>query len=235
LLYIYYISPYSIIYDTDEILFNESNIFDVNSFDKQRIKQLISKNLLKERLHTCLSGGILGMSNKAVKQISGWDERFRGRGWEDYAMTSKINLFINKIHVFDIVAIHLWHPTMDLNCDKENNRCLNMEYGNYNLDNYIEHIIESQTHIGCKNKYNKIYNICNHCIPNKKKLINITDFSSECIKIFEKTCNIVCKYHKKNKLFYVYNTLCEQHYCSNEITHVHDDDVTCSEYNNNTS
>ena len=79
------ISPYLLIYDSTKEYIDEN------------FNPLIWKDptIFTKRNNTCFAGGIIGLKNYAMKSISGWDERFRGRGWEDYAFAAKINLFLS--------------------------------------------------------------------------------------------------------------------------------------------
>jgi hypothetical protein len=217
------VSPYGIVYDTDESLFDEQQPFYLQLFnDEKYIETLIEKQLLKKREHICLSGGIVGLSKVAMQKISGWDERFRGRGWEDYAMTAKINLCISKekIHIYNTFAIHLWHPWENENVDRENNRRLNDEYSNYLIKHYLELIINTQKTIGCKYKYqteqqtNK-NNICKHCIAfdNIGKRMDLVNSIKNANLTYNNVLLTVTKYHSNNLVQVVYDTLCGQHYC----------------------
>ena len=167
------VNPYIEIYDTKSKLFEcTKNIsFDLDDLIKQN-------NIYGKRKYICFTGGIVGLSNESMVKLAGWDERFRGRGWEDYAFTSKIKLFLTKIYTYNFKAVHLWHP-WDTCSDKCNNSCLNDEYCKYHVDNYIKNIKSTYCNIGCVNKYinetekcryesdenctNITYQECEHC------------------------------------------------------------------------
>jgi hypothetical protein len=112
-------------------------------------------SIFNERKNTCFSGGIVGLSNHAIKTISGWDERFRGRGWEDYAFTAKINLFLYSTHVYSFSALHLWHPH-EINTTRKINRKLNKQYEKYNFYDYV-YLIEKNDYIGSPIKYSTLH------------------------------------------------------------------------------
>lgn len=148
------VNPYTNIYDSTDDYVKKIDLYNLREYRE-----------FPERLNTCFSGGICGLSISSMRLIAGWDERFRGRGWEDYAFTAKINIFLNKIHTFRYKAIHLWHP-FETNTTKEINEGLNNEYINYRFDDYLDIILKSPA-IGsfikysCVNKntirYNKNY------------------------------------------------------------------------------
>ena len=124
------INPYAHIYDTSEEFVN--NITDIVTIANET-----DYKMFPERQNTCFSGGIMGMKGSALKKIGGWDERFRGRGWEDYAFTAKLELFLYKIKTFPFNALHLWHP-WEINTTKEINQALNIEYESYTYKNYVK-------------------------------------------------------------------------------------------------
>ena len=196
------ISPYKNVYDTN---------INTNLSDYKKINM----SELNKRPHTCLSGGILGISSKAFGLISGWDERFIGRGWEDYAMTAKIQLFIKRIHTYNVNAIHLWHPFEGNNVDKENNRALNEEYCSYITNDYINLIIKTQNQIGNVNKYTLNNSNCcsNSNCSNDDKSNSIANKLIHGFNVFDKVLRNVSRHHDSNCLQFVYYSLCGQHKC----------------------
>lgn len=224
------INPYYVIYDTPSQLFEYNNSINIKNIMKKI-------NNFKIRNNTCFSGGVLGLSLNTVHKISGWDERFRGRGWEDYAMTSKINLFIDKKNTFNNKAIHLWHP-WEIHTDRTNNFHLDEEYLYYKVEDYIKIILNTKQTFGCLHKYIdeniktryqsdeledniiKKYklHICKHCKINKN-IDNKIDYSYGNL-IYKEIKNRLKHYHynlekKDKKHFYklLYHSLCDQHEC----------------------
>ena len=185
------INPYNKIFDsTKEYIEN----FDINNYDVK---------LFNERQFTCFTGGIVGLSHNALKVVNGWDERFRGRGYEDYAFTSKIKLFLYSLHTFNFNALHLWHNP-EINTTKEYNFLINEEYKNYNIGNYVTQI-EQSNNIGNPLKYSitgkNIENIL--CVKNLSYgRINYAK------KIFNKKYDYYKKYNS-NTLSYIYLDLCD--------------------------
>lgn len=149
------VNPYMQIFDTlPEISTLISTTISKKYVDSLNLKHLSEKGLLqtKPRSHTCFSGGVCGISRRAFISISGWDERFRGRGWEDYAMTSKINLFCPKTKTFKFSAYHLYHA-FETNTTKENNFELFTQYKGYTLKSYIDLIVNENSNFGSGVKY----------------------------------------------------------------------------------
>lgn len=136
------VNPYAHIYDSTKEYVTDTG-FDPCAWKNPRV--------FSERQHTCFSGGIVGIGDHAMCAISGWDERFRGRGWEDYAFTVKINLFLYSIHTYSFLALHLWHP---FECDTTRliNERLNSEYAEYTFHDYVD-MIELHTNFGSPIKY----------------------------------------------------------------------------------
>jgi hypothetical protein len=103
-----------------------------------------------QRQDLCFANGIVGVSYIAIKSISGWDERFRERGCEDFAFTAKINLFLYSTKIYSYSALYLWCQD-ELNTPKLNNDDLNEEYFKYAFNDYVN-IIENAC-IGYSIKY----------------------------------------------------------------------------------
>jgi hypothetical protein len=147
-----------------------SDIWNTTDLSKHRIKKLIEKfnidtdekkDIIKpiakylepqKRPNTCFSGGVMGISHAAMVIINGWDERFRGRGYEDYAFTAKLHLLIPSLHEYTYVAIHIYHP-WETNTTREINTSLDREYQEHSFDDYVIHIISTYDKIGLKKKY----------------------------------------------------------------------------------
>lgn len=106
-----------------------------------------------ERKDACFSEGIVGLSDHAIKSISGWDERFRGYGLEDFAFTAKINLFIYSIRTYFFPALHLWHQPETILISATNEE-LNNKYSQYDFYDYVD-IIEKNC-IGYSIKYSTL-------------------------------------------------------------------------------
>ncbi len=107
------VNPYSQVFDT------KSKLFESHITIPTDLNYIIKNNFINgKREHTCFTGGIVGLSKKAMQIIGGWDERFRGRGWEDYALTSTVKLFLPDLYTYKYNALHFWHP-LDINADRE--------------------------------------------------------------------------------------------------------------------
>jgi predicted glycosyltransferase involved in capsule biosynthesis len=121
------------------------------------VESIITNDISKifpERKRTCFGGGIVGLSRESVYIIAGWDERFKGRGWEDYAFTAKIMLFLRHIRTFKYNAIHLYH-SYKTDDTKDINYKLNNEYQKYTVKDYINQI-EKSLNFGSAIKYSYI-------------------------------------------------------------------------------
>jgi hypothetical protein len=132
------INPYKIVIDTKDCVTTNN----VENFYQEGYKHG-QDYLDSPRNGTCFSGGICGLSRKVIIQISGWDERFHGRGYEDYAFSSKLRLFVSDIYTTEYVAIHIWHP-FESNSTREFNEILDKEYEEYDCDDYIQLILRDR-------------------------------------------------------------------------------------------
>ena len=141
------VNPYNHIYDST------CDYMSDPSFDS--CKEDIFSCQFPERYHTCFAGGIVGLSYESMYIVAGYDERFRGRGWEDYAFTAKIMLFLRRLHTFEYNAVHLWHPEQS-NVSNENNYELNKAYEQYTVHDYIKQIEKSLNTFGSPIKYSYI-------------------------------------------------------------------------------
>ncbi|ATZ80199.1 glycosyltransferase family A domain-containing protein [Bodo saltans virus] len=184
------VNPYEHIYDSTKEYVTDPN------FDPLIWKE--PKNL-SERTYTCFSGGIMGIEKNAMQIIAGWDERFRGRGWEDYAFTAKIKLFLYSIHTYSFNALHLWHP-WEINTTREINEKLNAEYERYHFDNYVD-VIEMACEFGSPIKYASLHTI----IKNHKYVMSESRYKYG----YEQYKNAK-KHHFHTKKIFLY--LCEQLY-----------------------
>jgi hypothetical protein len=219
------VNPYNVIYNTLES--TETECFRQDSFNIKELKQQ-KKVEQDERPYICFSGGIVGISRKSMYLISGWDERFRGRGWEDYAFTSKLFLFLSRIHTFSLKALHLWHP-WETNTTRCINEKLNQEYGQYKVDNYIDMIEETRHIFGSCIKYSHINlpsdRFCNHYYIDDFKQC-YKDQCDKAITKYEKLLELVKRKHSSYHLNFhkrlVYYNLCEQHICRD---HRSDEDI----------
>lgn len=194
------VNPYFKLYDSEEQYINDN--FDPCMCDPKLL------TTFSERSNTCFSGGIVGLSEKSINIVAGWDERFRGRGWEDYAFTTKIKLFLYSLHTFKFVGLHLWHKpeeqtTREINCE------LNKEYQTYDVCDYLN-IIKKSYDFGSSTKYatfgkKTVYK--SHEFKHKKRI-------KHAYKVFDETYKRISKKHKvsKNqKLSLVYHYLCDQY------------------------
>lgn len=207
------VNPYSKIYDTTNE-YVESNSFDPCIYDP------MCENLFDERRHTCFAGGIVGLSGKSVHIVKGWDERFRGRGWEDYAFTAKLKLFLCKLHTFKFFAIHLWHEK-ELGIIKEKNSKLNKEYQSYDVKNYIKQI-ENSYGFGSPIKYSQFGKK-----QKGKYNLHYRDRIKHAYCIYNEAYNYVTKKYKlvkDKKRLYTYLDLCDQlcNYDPDENSSIHE-------------
>jgi hypothetical protein len=210
------VKPYFKIFDsTKEHI--ESSIFNtINEKNNEKWEKLF-----QQRKHTCFGGGIVGLSKKAVYVVSGWDERFRGRGWEDYAFTAKLKLFLYSRFSFKYTALHLWHELEDP-CIKKNNFELIKKYQSYDVHDYLKQI-ESAENFGCPLKYSTF---------GKEPYVYFLKFAyfkrrHNAIKLYNNSYNWVKKQYdlpqNKRKL-YTYLYLSDQLY---NIKHHKDECLTC--------
>lgn len=139
------VNPYQRIYDSTEEYM--SQIDNIN----QIVLDTHFGDVFTERSNTCFSGGVMGICHSAMNLINGWDERFRGRGWEDYAFTAKIELFLYKSHTYSYDALHLWHP-YETTTTRTINESLNSAYENYNFSDYFN-LIRNYEEYGSPVKY----------------------------------------------------------------------------------
>ena len=190
------VNPYKHIYDsTEEYITTAGNVELINVNND-------FKNILPERVDTCFSGGIMGIGNYAMNCINGWDERFRGRGWEDYAFTAKCELFLYSIHTYPCLALHLWHP-YEINTTREINEHLNSQYEQYNFYDYFN-LINTYVDFGSSIKYAILTSSTTNNRVTHKKYIGddryyyAKDFFNKLMK----------KYNNDYKKVYLY--LCDQ-------------------------
>ena len=191
------VNPYIKIYDSTEefsTVAGQANLFG-------------SLDLFSERKNICFSGGIVGLNKKSVRIISGWDERFRGRGWEDYVFTAKLKLFLYNPHTFKFNAIHLWHKAEE-QTSRVINRELNEKYQIYGVYDYIKQIEKSHD-FGSPLKYSK-FGIIQNSSRYKFKDFDRIDYAFE---VFNKIYKYVTKRYemtKHKKRLYTYLYLCDQ-------------------------
>ena len=154
-----------------------------------------------KRSNTCFSGGIMGICKCSMNLINGWDERFRGRGWEDYAFTTKIELFLYSRHTYLYSALHLWHP-YEINTTRIINEKLNLEYEQYNFYDYLN-LINKYIIYGSPIKYAILTSIASdNSIKNKKYINEYRYYYAK--KFFNKL------FKKYNNNRNVYLHLCDQ-------------------------
>lgn len=197
------VKPYYKLYDTTDNYVNDIK-FDPCNFNGLSCEY---KKTFNKRSCMCFGGGIVGLSKQSVNVISGWDERFRGRGWEDYAFTAKMKLFLYTLHTFDFYAIHLWH-NYETNTTKIINSDLDKEYQMYNVKNYVE-LIEKSCNFGLSLKYSQFGKQEKHTYNKFKYKERLKHANNKFNKIYD---NIIKKYkpsQNKTKM-YVYLDLCDQ-------------------------
>ncbi len=153
------VNPYKYLYDSNPC---------INSIKKLDLDCWNPKFLGNFRQGTCLAGGLLGISGKLFKKTGGWDERFRGRGYEDYAYTAKIILLTDNIYTFPSKGLHLWHP-YDICNTRTLNEQLQEEYKKYTADEFFSDKTGKLTEIGCCKKYLTYDDDinCKHCLREK--------------------------------------------------------------------
>jgi len=180
------VNPYEDIYDSTKEYIKSTGkleLIDLNSS---------FKGIFPKRENTCFSGGIMGICKSSMNLINGWDERFRGRGWEDYAFTTKIKLFIYSTHTYVYSALHLWHP-WEINTTKLINQQLNLEYEKYNFYDYYN-LINTYVDFGSPLKY-AISTSIKPCKPNKKDISDdryyfAKDFFDKLFKKYKNTKDV---------------------------------------------
>ena len=187
------VNPYENIYDSTEEYMKSTGKLELIDLDCN------FKGIFPKRENTCFSGGIMGICKYSMNIINGWDERFRGRGWEDYAFTSKIELFLYSIHTYVYSALHLWH-TWEINTTRRINEQLNVEYATYNFCDYLN-LINTYIEFGSPIKY-AIATSIKPCNPNKKYISDDRYYFAK--DYFDK----LFKKYKNNKLVYLH--LCDQ-------------------------
>ncbi len=147
------VNPYRAVYDTTEDIHESKKTIYGFSRKNETVTDMAEKRLVDGcRPFTCFSGGIVGISRKAFNDVSGWDERFRGRGWEDYAFSAKLQLFLTSRFTFPYDALHIYHP-QETDTTKETNKALDTEYEGYTPTDYGKHIIDTQESFGNSKKY----------------------------------------------------------------------------------
>lgn len=183
------INPYSQIFDSTEEYVSNEKFNPLCWISPEKLN-------FNERKDTCFTGGIMGISEYAFKILAGWDERFRGRGWEDYGFTAKLNLFCNNTHTYNYQALHLWHPC-EIFTTKEINIKINEEYKNYNFKDYLN-LVETNNIFGSPVKYS----ITNEQTTDMRK---ISDYRYD--RARRRFDRLLSKYKTLSNVFFV---LCEQ-------------------------
>jgi hypothetical protein len=190
------VNPYKEIYDSTEEYMKINEKIELINLNNNFI------SLFPKRENTCFSGGIMGISEYSMSLLNGWDERFRGRGWEDYAFTSKIELFLYSTKTYGYLALHLWHP-YETNTTRIINEALNLEYETYDFYDYLK-LIDTYISFGSPIKYAFIkHNSPDVSLFKRKKYISDYRYYYA-KKFFYKLLN---KYNS-NKHVYLY--LCNQ-------------------------
>lgn len=102
------VNPYRRLIDLSEA---ETQQLIASQFDWQPERPLEQQNRegIGERVVFC--GGLFFIRRDAFIHLGGWDERFRGWGGEDDAMTYKLERArLPALELDDQPALHLWHP-----------------------------------------------------------------------------------------------------------------------------
>ena len=213
------VNPYKNIFDTLETIHTPNNI--LNTFYNG--KDIEDTYIKGKRSRICFSGGIVGLSKQSMHIVSGWDERFRGRGYEDYAMTSKMKLFLNSsMYTYSFNAIHLYHPS-ETNTSRIDNEKLNHEYQRYIPQDYANIIINTSETFGSITKYkNESEEESKNNIINERFLFSLDKdiFFKRFLKandIYKSLKILVIQKHNDNDTNnierLIYENLCEQHEC----------------------
>lgn len=195
------VNPYSHIFDTTELI--ESEYIPYYTGELPLVEM---KSVTTERQDTCFSGGIVGLSKQAVYLISGWDERFYGRGWEDYAFTAKLFLFLCNVYTDPSNAIHMYHP-FETSTTREPNKQLDIEYSTYTPAEYGTNIVYTSTQFGKLHKLDIEFNMNVDTILFPKRL-------KEAKKKYASTKQLVESKHTTNTLTFLYHNLSQIHDCT---------------------
>lgn len=144
------VNPYKDVYDST-IQIRKKQIYKFTNTTS--ISRLIRQNYISgARDNICFSGGVMGINKKSMIILNGWDERFRGRGYEDYAFTSKLKLFIPNTKVFNFNALHIYHP-FEINTTREISLKIDIEYSKYKFNDYVA-LLMNKLDYGRKDLYN---------------------------------------------------------------------------------
>jgi GT2 family glycosyltransferase len=202
------VNPYAHIFDSTKE-YVESGSEAINALGGDAFNPLTWKSPASlgfaERMDTCFSGGIVGISEHAFSTISGWDERFRGRGWEDYAFSAKINLFLYSTRTYDFDALHVWHP-FEIHTTREINIKINEEYKGYGFGDYMR-LVEGNNAFGLPTKYSMSQ-------PIQQIPVKISERRYRYAK--RKYYNLLATYGSIQNVFFV---LCEQ------VQYINENDV----------
>jgi hypothetical protein len=153
------------------------------------------------------------VSHSAIYLVSGWDERFRGRGWEDYAFSAKCTLYLNSVNEFQYDALHLYHPC-ETNSTREINESLDDDYSRYVPDNYANHIKLQAETFGSIHKYS-------NNLAQKGEFASKLDFDTfearheRAAAIYVDYYNTIKTKHLTDFKKLIYSSLCSQHNCDN--------------------
>ncbi len=75
----------------------------------------------RRRQFACFCSGIVAFTRKCLKDIGGWDERFRGWGAEDDAVSVKLKKLDKKTVVLPYTCHHLYHSRTKFDKNKHEN------------------------------------------------------------------------------------------------------------------
>lgn len=217
------VNPYEDIYDSTEeyiistgkLINSDNNFTDllienaimrppflpITYIEQSDLNEKSYKSIFPKRSNTCFSGGIMRICKYSMNLLNGWDERFRGRGWEDYAFTSKIELFLYSTHTYLYSALHLWHP-WEINTTRSINENLNSEYEKYNFYDYLK-LIEINDEFGSPIKYALLTSIKPY--NSLKNKTHVSDYRYYYAKNF---FNKLFKKYNNNRNVYLH--LCDQ-------------------------
>jgi glycosyltransferase involved in cell wall biosynthesis len=116
---------------------------DLNEYQTNMIFKEAPR-LVGERVGMNICSGIFFTKRQCLFDVGLWDERFRGWGGEDDAMTMKFRLTGKKIIEKQYVCYHLFHSRTkaDTNCGQhyENNKKILSSYSSASIEEHIKRI-----------------------------------------------------------------------------------------------
>jgi glycosyltransferase involved in cell wall biosynthesis len=109
----------------------------------------------RRRNFACFCSGIVGFSRSCLEDIGGWDERFRGWGGEDDAISVKLQKYNKRITTLNYTCYHLYHGRTIYDKNK---------HENYQNNVKLLHDIESMENVSIdSNVFLKMGDINKYC------------------------------------------------------------------------